>query len=81
MVHTGVFATDDEQAELLELLNKARNTPVIALTSADALGGRDFASVAWKRVRERCHEVALAHGLPEVPGCYGMDNNGEFLSD
>ena len=81
MTHTGVFATDAEQAELIELLHKAETTPVMALSSAQALSGNDFSVVAQKRAREKCHALALAHGLPEVPGYYGMGNDGEFLGD
>lgn len=28
----------------------------------------------------RCHGMALAHGLPEIPGYYGIDlTTGEFI--
>lgn len=79
MKNTGVFATEEEFAELKKLRNKAARTPVIALSSAQALSGRDSASVAWQRVKERCHALALEHGLPEVQGFYGIDGTKEFL--
>jgi hypothetical protein len=29
---------------------------------------------------EAAHRAALAHGLPEIPGYYGIDlSNGEFV--
>jgi hypothetical protein len=28
---------------------------------------------------ETVHGFALAHGLPEIPGFYGMDEKGEFI--
>lgn len=82
MVGTGVKANENEIEELKRLLLVARRTPVIALTSEQALSGRDLSSQAWERVKTRCHEVALAHGLPEIPGYYGCDlETGEFLRD
>jgi hypothetical protein len=75
MMHTGVFATPEEKTELLSLLKAAQNTPVILV------GGIDLAGNAVERVRRRTHEIALAHGLPEVEGYYGCDlENGEFVS-
>ncbi|HEY3314315.1 MAG TPA: hypothetical protein VGL40_03400 [Bacillota bacterium] len=38
---------------------------------------RDQATVDAQRV---CHQLALKHGLPEVPGYYGITNDGEFES-
>lgn len=76
---TGKFATKTEVKRLQKLLKVAQNTPVIALTSSDALNGRDLASMAWKRVQEACHKCALRHGLPEIKGFYGLDQDGEFV--
>lgn len=75
MKKTGTFATEEEQAELKALAEKAQKTPAILL-----FGKHNLARDAWKRARERCHEIALAHGLPEVPGYYGMDEDGEFVT-
>lgn len=77
MEGTGVFATTEEQEELRGLLLKARTTPMIKLSSAS----RDFASIAWERVQKRCHEFALGHGLPEVRGYYGVNEEGEFIKE
>ena len=41
--------TTEELTELMELYKAAQNTPVIALSVADGLAGRDFASQAYKR--------------------------------
>lgn len=27
-----------------------------------------------------CHKLALAYGLPEIPGYYGITEEGEFVS-
>ncbi len=80
MERLNIFATDEEKKELAELLKTAQATPAIALSSAQALVGEDFASQAWKRVNKRCHAIALLHGLPEIPGFYGCDiSTGEFI--
>ena len=79
MTNTGIFATAEELAGIKELLRKAQTTPVIALSSRDALAGNDFSSRAWRRVEEKVHEVALSHSLPEIRGFYGMTVEGEFV--
>lgn len=77
-----IFATDEEKKELAELMKTAATTPAIALSSAQALTGQDFASQAWERLFKRCHAIALSHGLPEIPGYYGCDTStGEFVQE
>ena len=75
MKGTGVFATEEEVAELMELKKKAETTPAILL-----FGKHDLSGDAWRRVRERCHEMAMAHGLPEIPGFYGLNEEHEFVT-
>ena len=29
--------------------------------------------------QKTCHQLALDYGLPEIPGYYGIDNEGEFV--
>ena len=78
---TGVFATVEEADKIKNLTVIARHTPVIAFSSEDALQGRDASSLAWKSVHETTHAAALAHGLPELPGYYGIDlSNREFVT-
>ena len=79
MKGTDVYATDEEFEKLSALVEEARNTPVIAFTSAQALGGRDCASMAWDNVKKACHEAALAHDLPEIQGYYGLGTDKEFV--
>jgi hypothetical protein len=74
MKRTGVFATDEEKQEIIELHKAACKTPAILV------GSMDIAGNAWERLIKRVHAVALAHGLPEIPGYYGFDGvNGEFV--
>lgn len=72
---TGVMATEAERGELIKMVNEASRTPVITLR----MGDPDLASRAWERVKVRCHKIALAHGLPEIPGYYGLGEDGEFV--
>lgn len=71
---TGIYATEEEQAELLKLAEEARKTPVILL-----FGKHDLAGDARKRMFERTYEIALSHGLPEIEGYYGLAEDGEFI--
>lgn len=76
MKHTKVFATKEETERCHELAQEARRTPVMTLSSDQP----SFSETAWKRVNETVHELALAHGLPEIEGYYGMDTDGEFVT-
>lgn len=77
---TGMFLNTEQIAEVGEAYHTAENTPVIALTSAQGLSGRDFASNAWMRFHRLLYDFALAEGLPEIEGWYGLDmTNGEVL--
>lgn len=49
------------------------------MTVADGLAGRDWATQAWHSAQEACHALALQHGLPEIPGFYGIDLDHEFV--
>ena len=70
---TGIFVSEEEMAEVQRLVGIASNTPMIALTTEQALKGDDFASRAWRRVNEKIQEVARSHGLPEIEGStYGI---------
>lgn len=76
MKRTGVKAAPEEIAELRRRAREARDTPMILISP---LGGVDLATRAWREVTVRCHELALAHGLPDIPGFYGMLEDGEFV--
>lgn len=81
MINTGVRAKETEIEELKDLLSRARNTPVITLSMAQAIAG-GLSGDAQTIMLERCHEIALSHGLPEIEGFYGCDlATGEFLRE
>lgn len=68
MNRTGVFATPEE----IERLSAAASQPVMFLSGGQPMG---------EDVAVTCHLLALAHGLPEIPGRYGCDlKTGEFVS-
>ncbi len=48
---------------LAKLSKEARDTPVMALSTADALAGRDFASLARQRVMDRWDELGKKYGF------------------
>lgn len=65
MTGTGVYATPEE----VEILKAALDMPLIALQT----GVPESPAI-------KAHRYALAHGLPEVQGYYGIDlRTGEFL--
>ena len=64
----------DDLQRLLHLTDEAKRTPVIALSMRDGLAGRDFASLAWDRVREYWKELGEKYGFnpEEVEGVHRM---------
>lgn len=77
--HTGVFATSEETVEVQKLAETARGTPVMTTSLSEGLAGRDFAATARKRMQDRLQEIAMAHGLPDFEGYYGLTPEGEFV--
>ncbi len=69
-----MYATEEEQAELLELAEAARKTPVILL-----FGKMDLSGEARQRMFDRTYQIALSHGLPKIEGYYGLAEDGEFI--
>jgi hypothetical protein len=80
MKNTGIFANKEEIEELQGLAKTAQDTPVIAFSSEHALKEGGLSGQAWKRVHEKCYKTALAHGLPEIEGYYGLTQEGEFVT-
>lgn len=54
--------SEEDREELVKLYKEAQTTPVIALTTADMLSGRDWASQAWDRVRIKMDELGKKYG-------------------
>ncbi len=72
--HTGIKATEEEIEKCQQLAKVAQSTPVIKV------GSVDISAAAWKEAIEAVHAAALAHGLPEIEGYYGMTPDGEFVT-
>lgn len=78
---TGTFLEEDIKEKVVEAFVEAQNTPVIALSSGQALSGRDLASQARDRAFKLLYDEAVAAGLPEIEGYYGLDSeSGEVLA-
>lgn len=75
MTFTNKFATPEQKKELQEMAQKARETPAMLV------GTCDLSATAWDSVLRKCHEYALAAGLPEIHGYYGMDADGQFVRE
>ena len=73
MKKTGVRPTEEEKKILLDLVGEAMKAPVITIA------GVCVSSNAWAIAEHKCHQLALAHGLPEIVGLYGLDEDGEFV--
>lgn len=79
MKKTGVFATAEEIEQIRAAARRASKTPMIAFSSRHALEEGGLSGQAWKSAKELCHELALKHGLSEIPGYYGVTQDGEFV--
>ncbi len=78
LVFTKVKINEEDRQKLTELVAMAQRMPVIAFSSKDAIEGRDLSSIAWREAVEFAHQKALEAGLPEIPGYYGVTQDGEF---
>ena len=74
IVDTKVFCT---QEELKAIKEKASAAQLAQMTAARF--GPTRADDLWSELRKEIHALALAKGLPEVEGFYGMDNDGQFI--
>lgn len=73
----GVFATADE----IEFIKHCASMPLMAMTNPEPPGpGVPHAVPMFTQPEVAAHRAALAHGLPEIKGYYGIDlRNGEFV--
>ncbi len=77
MKKTGVFATQDEFNDLLNLARKGWMDGDTLIVSSAVQGiMKDQATTDAKMA---CHKIALSYGLPEIRGYYGIDKHREFL--
>ena len=77
MEWTGVFATEEELADLRSLASRGWQQGEIYIVSSVLQGIlKDQATIDALKT---CHELALKHKLPEIDGYYGVGGNGEFV--
>lgn len=76
MIRTNVKATPTEIAELRSLSARSQSSAMLA-----SRFGPKAADDALHHASTRCHALALAHGLPEIPGRYGLDSDGTFIAE
>ena len=66
--------TKAEYEQLQLLYRDAQNTPVIALSSTDALTGRDLSSLAWTAVKDYMDHLGEKYGFD--PAKHAIKPNG-----
>ena len=71
---TGVYATEEEYAELVRLHTEACDTPIMLVAEVN------LSEWAWNRFHERIQALAMEHGLPDADGYYGIGLNREFIA-
>ena len=73
-----IFATEDE----IKYIKHCQSMPIIAFTNPEPPGPGVSPVIPLNEAPiEAAHRAALAHGLPEIPGYYGIDlTNGEFVT-
>ncbi len=73
----GVYATRAE----VEYIKHCQSMPLIAFTNPEPPGPGVPATIPFcESPIEAAHKAALANGLPEIPGYYGIDlRNNEFV--
>jgi len=77
MVNTNIFATKDELADLRSLARAGWQRGDVMMVSSVMEGiTKDQKTVDAEKL---CHKLAIAHGLPEIKGYYGITNDGEFV--
>jgi len=73
-----VLEKEDLQ-ELVNLTNEAKTTPVLAMSVRQGLEGKDWASQAWERVRDKWDELGKKYGFTPT-AVQGIDmETGEVL--
>lgn len=78
MKQTGIKATKEDFEKLKQLARKGwMHGDRIMIFSVGEGIRKDQSTVNAKKI---CHQLALDYGLPEIPGYYGIDLKGEFVS-
>ena len=74
---TGVFASPEELKDLKNLARQGWQPGEIMIVTSVVQGiTKDLKTIDGAKL---CHQLALAHGLPEIDGLYGITQEGEFV--
>jgi len=77
MIRTGVFAKKEDVEKLKLIAQRGWMPGEVMITFSVGEGIRkDQAAMDARKV---CHQVAIAYGLPEITGYYGILASGEFV--
>ena len=77
MEKTGVRVTPEDLEKLSTLVRRGWQPGQMMIVFSVGEGiRRDEATVD---AQKECHRLALAYGLPEITGYYGIDFDGEFV--
>ena len=78
MRKTGIKATTEDFKKLKTLARQGwqPGQPMIVFSVGEGIR-KDGKTIDAKKA---CHQLALDYGLPEIPGYYGIDNDGEFVT-
>ena len=78
MKHTGVKVKKEDFEKLMQAVRKGW-TPgqtMIVFSVGEGIK-KDKATLDASKL---CHQLALNYGLPEIPGYYGITEDGEFVT-
>lgn len=77
MTKTGIKASEQDFEKLKNLTQKGwqHGETMIVFSVGEGIEKDNTTFDAKKE----CHRLALAYGLPEIQGYYGIDNNREFI--
>ena len=78
MKKTGVKATKEDFEKLQRLARRGwlPGETMIVFSVGEGIR-KDQGTV---NAQKACHRLALSYGLPEIPGYYGIDMDGEFVT-
>jgi hypothetical protein len=79
MERKNFIISEEDWTELIRLSKVAQETPVIALSVADGLAGRDFASMARERVLQQWKTIAKKYGF-DVDSVRPVDEDKRIVS-
>ena len=79
MEYTGVKATKEDTEKLYSFARQGwmAGDTVIVFSVGEGIR-KDQATIDAQKM---CHKLALAYGLPEIEGYYGITRDGEFVKD